>query len=153
MSGSSALVTFGSCLIWTHRHLLSDSTRVLRHRDWRHMMAGSVPSSQNRDPYEDRRNYPRVTVALPAFLQANGKRHAVQLLDLSSGGAKLTCPADLPVGTPVILDCGTLGRAALVRWQNGELMGLSFEAELDMREISALIARSTALGAWRKERE
>lgn len=116
-------------------------------------MAGSVPSPEDRDPYEDRRSYPRVTVALPAFLQANGERHSVQLLDLSSGGAKLTCPADLPVGTSVILDCGTLGRAALVRWQNGKLMGLSFEAELEMREISALIARSTALGAWRKERE
>ena len=116
-------------------------------------MASSVPSPQDNDPYADRRVYPRVPVALPAFLQANGERHAVQLLDLSAGGAKLDCPASLPVGTAVILDCGTLGRAAVVRWQNGELLGLCFDSELDVRDVSALIDRSKALAAWMKTRD
>jgi hypothetical protein len=117
------------------------------------MMAISVPAPQGDNPYEDRRVYPRVPVALPAFLQANGERHAVQIVDLSAGGAKLICPVGLASGTAVILDCGTLGRSAVVRWQNDGLMGLCFDSELDVREVSALADRSTALEALMKTRE
>jgi hypothetical protein len=92
-------------------------------------------------------------VALPAFLQANGKRHAVHLLDLSAGGAKLNCPARLVAGTVVILDCGTIGRSAVVRWQNAGVVGLCFDSELDGREVSALMERSKAVAAWRKARD
>ena len=116
------------------------------------MMAGSGPTAQGSDPYADRRIYPRVTVALPAFLQADGDRHAVQIVDLSSGGARLTCSANLPVGTAVILDCGTLGREAVVRWLNEGFMGLSFDKNLNIREVSALTDRSSALGARMKTR-
>ena len=114
-------------------------------------MASSVPLDS--DPYADRRVHPRVEVALPAFLQAEGERHSVQLLDLSAGGARLNCPASLAVGTAVTLTCGTLGRAATVRWQEGELLGLSFHSELDAREVSALIERSRALAARMKTGE
>src|SRR5690348_3211677 len=96
---------------------------------WRNMMAASVPSP---DPYADRRVYPRVAVALPAFLQANGERHSVHLLDVSAGGAKLNCGASVSVGTAVVLACGTLRRSAVVRWQNGELLGICFDSELDV---------------------
>jgi hypothetical protein len=108
-------------------------------------MASSVPAPEDSDPYADRRVYPRVAVALPAFLQANGARHSVQLLDVSPGGAKLDCSAKLATGTAVTLDCGTLGRAAVVRWQNGGLVGICFDSELDARDVRALIARSDAL--------
>jgi hypothetical protein len=116
-------------------------------------MASSIPATQDPDPFADRRVYPRVTVALPAFLQANGERHSVHLLDLSAGGAKLNCASRHSVGTAVILDCGTLGRSAVVRWQNGEFLGLCFDSELDAREISALRDRSKALAALMKTRE
>ncbi|MFL6775279.1 MAG: PilZ domain-containing protein [Sphingomicrobium sp.] len=125
---------------------------MLRHRP-ANMMASSVPAPQDPDPYRDRRAYARVTVALPAFLQANGERHPVQLVDLSAGGAKLICAARPSIGTAVILDCGTLRRASVVRWQNGEFLGLCFDSELDVREISALIDRSRALAALKKTRE
>jgi hypothetical protein len=117
------------------------------------MMAGSLPTPQDSAAYTDRRAYPRVEVALPAFLQANGERHSVQLLDLSAGGAKLDCPASLPVGTAVTLDCGMLGRAAVVRWQGAGALGISFDSELEGREVSALVERSQALAAWRRTRE
>jgi len=110
-------------------------------------MAGTVQSPEDSDPYSDRRIYPRVPVALPAFLQVNGERHAVHLVDVSPGGAKLNCPVSLAVGAAVTLDCGTLGRTAVVRWQNGGVLGLRFDSELDVREASALIERSTALEA------
>jgi hypothetical protein len=113
------------------------------------MMASSVPA-QDEATFDDRRAYPRVSVALPAFLQAGGERHHVQILDLSAGGAKLNCPLELASGTSVILDCGTLSRAAVVRWRNAGLVGLCFESELDPRDVSALAGRSTALAARMK---
>ena len=109
------------------------------------IMASPARSSPDRDPFADRRAYPRVEVALPAFLQVGLERHFVQLLDVSSGGAKLTCARRFPAGTAVILDCGTLSRAAAVRWQNDEYLGLAFDRALDARDVSALIARSHAL--------
>ena len=111
------------------------------------MTASTVPSPEDSDPYADRRTFPRVPVALPAFLQAEGERHFVRLLDVSAGGAKLNCAVSLAAGTAVILDCGVLGRAAEVRWQNGELVGLCFDQPLDERDVSALTERSKALAA------
>lgn len=116
------------------------------------MMANPAPNPKDSDPYEDRRAYPRVAVAMPAFLQANGARHAVHLLDLSAGGAKLNCSTHIPTGTGVVLDCGTLCRSAVVRWQTGGALGICFDSELDVREVTALIARSIALDTLMKAR-
>ena len=110
-------------------------------------MANPKPAPQDDDAFADRRAYPRVTVALPAFLQADGERQAVQLLDVSAGGAKLSGATSLAVGTKVELDCGTLARTAEVRWLNGGIMGVKFDSELDARVVNALIDRSTALAA------
>lgn len=104
------------------------------------------------DPFADRRTHKRVMVALPAFLQANGARHSVQILDLSSGGAKLNFSDHIPAGTVVLLDCGTLACSGTVRWQNGGQLGLAFEQELDPREVAALMERSRALEALMKKR-
>jgi hypothetical protein len=117
------------------------------------MMASSNPTSQDDDPYADRRAYPRVPVALPAFLQAEGERHFVQILDLSAGGARLNCAANFSCGTAVILDCGMVGWAAEVRWQNGETLGLRFDSELDARDVAALAERSKALATRMETRE
>ena len=110
---------------------------MLRHRDWRHH--GKPRSDTAR---------PRPVCGSPRLSAgAGGERYSVQILDLSPGGAKLDCPASLAVGTAVILDCGTLGRSAVIRWQNAGVMGVSFDAELDMREAAALIDRSNAMAA------
>ena len=111
-------------------------------------MASSVPATQGTDSFEDRRAFPRVSVALPAFLQAAGERHSVQMIDLSAGGAKLNCSCRLASGTAVALDCGTFERRGIVRWQDGAFLGLSFDSELDDREMAALVDRSAALSAW-----
>ena len=52
-----------------------------------------------------------------------------------------------------MLDCGTLGRTAVVRWKSEGVVGLCFDSELDAREASALIQRSTALEDRIKTRE
>ena len=115
-------------------------------------MTGSIAAHDDDDIYADRRATPRVDVALPAFLHAAGTRNSVQILDLSAGGAKLDCGAVLPTGTTVMLDCGSLRCAGVVRWQGGRLLGLSFDAELEAREVEALRARSTALAALLRSR-
>lgn len=117
------------------------------------MMASLVPAPQDSDPFADRRVYPRVSVALPAFLQVKGARHAVHLLDVSAGGAKLNCSVSLASGTAVQLDCGTVAREGVIRWQNGEQLGLAFDSPLDERSVAALIDRSTALAARMKVKE
>jgi len=117
------------------------------------MMAKPEPAPRDQDPYADRRATPRVPVALPASLQAGRERHSVQLIDVSPGGAKLMCQASVPVGTAVTLDCGSLARAAVVRWQNDGLMGVMFDSELDSRLVSALTERSRALEALMQTRE
>jgi len=116
-------------------------------------MANPVPTSPDDDPYADRRVYPRVPVALPAFLQANGDRHAVHVVDLSAGGAKLICAASLATGTAVTLDCGMICRTGMVRWRSEGVVGLCFNRELDERDVVALTERSQALAAWRKARD
>jgi len=115
-------------------------------------MTRPTTARDDHDPFEDRRATPRVRVALPAFLQADGARQPVQILDLSAGGAKLTCGVEYAAGTTVFLDCGTLGCAGVVRWQTGGTLGLCFDAELDAREVSALMDRSNALEALMKTR-
>ena len=116
-------------------------------------MASAVPSPPGSDPFADRRAHPRVGVALPAFLQANEDRHAVHLVDVSAGGAKLKCPANLASGTSVKLECGGLTRQAVVRWRSEGVMGVSFDKELDAREVAALANRSTALAKRMDGRE
>ena len=111
-----------------------------------------ITALQDDDPYADRRAAPRVPVALPASLQVGADRHSVQIIDLSSGGAKLLCATDLGAGTGVVLDCGSLTCAAVVRWHTGGQLGICFAAELDPREVAALATRSTALAALMKTR-
>lgn len=110
-------------------------------------------ASHDADPFASRRAYPRFEVALPAFLLVEGERSFVRLLDLSAGGAKLDCQASLPTGTSVMLDCGMLCRAAVVRWKNDGVLGISFETELDERDLFALVERSRALATRMKPRD
>ena len=116
-------------------------------------MATLAPSAEGYAARDERRGHPRVVVALPAFVHVDGVRHAVQLLDLSPAGVRLKGNVVLPVGTKVKVDCGTLGRAAVIRWQNGDLIGAWFDVELDEREVAVQVQRSKALAAWMKARE
>ena len=129
------------------RQYLYDLAAPLGYANAQDIMASSVPPTHDSDPYADRRVNPRVPVALPAFLQLDGDRLSVHVVDVSTGGAKLTCEASLATGTTVILDCGTIGRSAVVRWRSEGLVGLCFDCELDERDVTALMERSRALEA------
>src|SRR5580765_4916991 len=105
-------------------------------------MASVAPSPEGFVAHDERRTHPRAFVALPAFVHVGEERYSVQLLDLSPGGAKLKGAKVFSAGTKVKLDCGTLGRSAVVRWQNGDQMGISFDAELNEREVGVQVQRS-----------
>jgi len=115
-------------------------------------MATSIPLPEASADFENRRRYPRMEVALPAFVHFGGERYSVQIVDLSPGGAKVKIDAILPVETAVTLSSGTLGRGAVVRWQTGDFMGLCFDIEMNEREMATQIDRSKALNAWMKAR-
>lgn len=100
------------------------------------------------DPFVDKRQHARVSVALPAFLVLGGRRYPVQIVDLSAGGAKVDCGLALVVaGAVVTLNWGGAGSQATVRWREGRQAGLAFAAELDPRDVADLARRSEALGA------
>jgi hypothetical protein len=126
-----------SFTVWQHLCARTGATDI--------EMATATSPAQGSDPYVDRRAHPRVPVALPAFLKANGERHQAQILDLSAGGARLSCAALFATGTTAVLECGTLARAAVVRWQNDGLLGLCFETMLDEPDVAALADRSASL--------
>jgi hypothetical protein len=100
------------------------------------------------DPYANRRQHARVTVAMPAFLVLSGRRYPVQIIDLSAGGAKLDCGLALvAAGAAVTLLWGGGSAAATVRWREERRAGIAFAAELDPRDVSDLARRSEALRA------
>lgn len=111
-------------------------------------MTAALPASPaSDDPYADRRNHPRVSVALPAFMVIGGRRYPVQIVDLSAGGAKVDCGTALVVaGAIVTLNWGASAQAT-VRWREGRQAGLAFAAELDARDVADLARRSDALSA------
>ena len=117
------------------------------------MMPTAVPSTDACAAHDACRSHPRVPVALPGFVHVGGERYAVQIVDISSGGAKVTGNAVFAVGTPVMLTSGTLGLAATIRWQSDRIMGVRFDVELDDRVLATQIVRSKAIAAWREVRE
>lgn len=100
------------------------------------------------DDLANRRQHPRVAVAMPAFLVLGGRRYPVQVVDLSAGGARIDCgQALVAVGASVTLGWGGGSSQAAVRWRDGRLAGLAFAVEIDARDVAALARRSEALSA------
>jgi hypothetical protein len=94
-----------------------------------------------------RRSISRDSVALPVLVHAQGKHHVAQLLNLSPAGAMLRTDAPIAVGVPVLLDCGAVVRPAIVKWHEGNFVGLRFEIDLDRHDLDGQVNRSSALEA------
>ncbi len=111
-------------------------------------MTPAVRPASGPDGFADQRLHPRVSVALPAFLILGGRRYPVQIVDLSSGGARLDCGAALVVaGAVVTVNWGGASGQGTVRWREGRMAGVAFTAELDPRDVADLARRSDALAA------
>jgi len=78
-------------------------------------------------PGSEKRTNQRLEVNLDGVMAANDNSYTVKLIDVSSGGAKVSVPQSLPKGTQVYLDVPLLGRvAACVVWVAATFVGLSF---------------------------
>jgi hypothetical protein len=108
--------------------------------------AGIRPEMKKVDPViarskSDRRRYRRVPIDLPGklFTPADGLEHACTVIDLSPGGANLTCPApSLAKEMQVVVYVNTFGRfeGTIVR-REGTNVGVRFVSTALKRERTA----------------
>ncbi len=88
----------------------------------------------------DRRRYRRVQVDLPGklFVPAETQEYACTVIDLSPGGANITCTAPLTHDTQIVLYVNTFGRfeGTIVR-REGDNAGIRFISTALKRERTA----------------
>lgn len=88
-------------------------------------------------------------MALPATALIGGSDHSIRVLNVAPGGAMFEISAALAVGTRLIFRCGTIWVTATVAWQAGGRTGVSFDADLDAREVREQLSRTAAVAARR----
>jgi hypothetical protein len=88
----------------------------------------------------DRRRYRRVEVNLPGklFVPAVSQEYACSVIDLSPGGANITCDAEIALDTQIVLYANTFGRfeGSIVR-REGANAGVRFVSTALKRERTA----------------
>lgn len=87
--------------------------------------------STSRGPSEpDRRDGPRVAVALTGRLSMSGCEDEVSVINLSGGGAMIESALGLRVGERSVLAIDGWGSVpVVVRWVAGRRVGIAFERE------------------------
>lgn len=79
---------------------------------------------------------PRIEANCYASIRDDGVQHRARLRDISQGGAKLECAAELRGGTHVVASiAGLPAIAAVVCWSDGSHVGLSFNRVLPLSEM------------------
>lgn len=73
-----------------------------------------------------------------------------RLRNISSSGALVECPANLPAGVTVFLDLGDAGRlGASVSWSRGNQAGLAFDEPFDVRSLARTTPEVAARQGYR----
>ena len=78
------------------------------------------------------RRFERKELQLQAKLIFSGTKHAVRIVNISSGGARLGLDSDMPFieGGDVLLDLDRLGSLqARTVWQRGQQLGIRFAGD------------------------
>ncbi|MBL4908185.1 MAG: DUF2235 domain-containing protein, partial [Sneathiella sp.] len=100
---------------------------------------GTLPVCESEDvPKLSNRRYDRLQVNCPATLLVNSSRFNGNLLDYSSGGARIWMPLDLPVGTEITLRSSVLfdaEKAGRVVWVKDQSLGLKFTGETSLNDL------------------
>lgn len=73
-------------------------------------------------------------------LMVGGRILRVHLLDVSEGGARLHCPADVKPGDPAILRWQDQQWRGIIMWTHEDRCGVRFIAPLTGEAIAALLA-------------
>lgn len=108
-------------------------------------MVARASSMSNSDPVlarsrADRRRFQRVRIDLPGklFVPAISQEYPCEVIDLSPGGANISCVAEITVETPIVLYVNTFGRfeGTIVR-REGDNAGIRFVSTALKRERTA----------------
>ncbi|MDP6172593.1 MAG: PilZ domain-containing protein [Rhodospirillales bacterium] len=79
-----------------------------------------------------RREHERKSVLVGAEVSAEGKTYVCDVIDISTGGAKIKIEQDLPTQTEVELKFDPYGTfPAVIRWSNDGFHGLKFSGDRD----------------------
>jgi hypothetical protein len=97
----------------------------------------------------EQRSTLRFPVALPVILCCLGKKHAATVCNLGRGGAMVRTALACPVGSAVVIRCGTTEVTACVAWTGAAHLGLTFTRSLSEAEVTEHLARSQAIAARR----
>jgi hypothetical protein len=80
---------------------------------------------------------PRFESDAPVTLNILGERVSGTLCDISQGGMKMKCPRSLDNGTNLLAHVrGLEPRRAVVRWQDGDMVGLIFVTPIPFAEFA-----------------
>ncbi len=105
-----------------------------------HALAMNEPDPVLARSKADRRRYRRVEVNLPGklFVPAVAQEYPCTVIDLSPGGANITCDAELTLDTQIVLYANTFGRfeGTIVR-REGSNAGVRFVSTALKRERTA----------------
>ncbi|MBA3510559.1 PilZ domain-containing protein [Sphingomonas sp.] len=85
---------------------------------------------------EDKRGEVRHPLIWSGIVHHDYEWDAVRLRNISTTGALIECPSNLPTGVMVYLELGEAGKlAATVNWSLGDQAGLSFHEPFDVRSL------------------
>lgn len=98
----------------------------------------------------EQRGQERFSIALPATAAISGRDHCVRVLNVAPGGAMFEVSTALAVESRLVFRCGTISVTATVAWQAGGRTGVSFDEDLDAREVKEQLSRSSAVAARRE---
>lgn len=83
---------------------------------------------------------PRVAIDCAALIREGATTRRIHARDISQGGLKLLCEAPLPKGAEVVVTLpGLEPLPGVVRWQEGEAFGITFNRVLPLPRLVAWI--------------
>jgi len=92
----------------------------------------------------DKRNFPRVPIALPVFLESAGTQLSARLANLSRSGALVESSATLPAGSHVLFNCGTIQSHGVIVWKSDQQCGIRFTSHIEEGRMVQQVERAQA---------
>lgn len=98
----------------------------------------------------EKRTSPRIPVSLPVLIEASGSQHNAKVHNLSRGGALVEVTGQMPSGSHIRFNCGSIEASGTVVWKDETCLGVKFGSMLDDERVSQQVARSEAAARHRE---
>jgi hypothetical protein len=98
----------------------------------------------------EKRTSPRIPVSLPVLIEVSGSQHNAKVHNLSRGGALVEVTGQMPSGSHIRFNCGSIETTGTVVWKDQSCLGVKFGAYLDDERLSQQVARSEAAARHRE---